>query len=197
MGTEYPDLAVLDLGLPDGDGLALLDRVRESDRVGSRIDPDLPVMILSGRATELERIRGLTRGADGYITKPFSYLEFRARVDAVLRRRDRGAVAARLRAGPLEIDVLSRQVWLDGDPVSLSVKEFSLLRTLATEPHRVFTREELLRIVWGFRSAGTTRTVDTHVSRLRRKLAPAGAGFIINVWGVGYRLLDGSSDRRR
>lgn len=96
-----------------------------------------------------------------------------------------------LRVGPLELDPLSRQVELDGRPIHLSKKEFALLRALAEEPTRVFTREELLRGVWGYRSLGTTRTLDTHASRLRKKLSPAGGGLVVNVWGVGYRLVDG------
>ncbi len=109
-----------------------------------------------------------------------------------LARRGRPG-SRRLRVGPLEIDPLSRSVQIDGTPVKLSKKEFALLRALAEEPSRVFTREELLRGVWGYRSMGATRTLDSHASRLRRKLAAAGGGFIVNVWGVGYRLIDGAS----
>ena len=96
-----------------------------------------------------------------------------------------------MRVGPLEVDPLGRQVWLDGEPVALSKKEFALLRALAAEPTRVFTREELLRGVWGFQSLGTTRTLDAHAARLRKKLAVGDGRFIVNVWGVGYRLIDG------
>jgi DNA-binding response OmpR family regulator len=92
------------------------------------------------------------------------------------------------------LDSVSRQAWIDGDRVHLSSKEFSLLRTLAGDPSRVFTREELLQLVWGFKSAGSTRTLDTHACRLRRKLGVRGGGFVVNVWGVGYRLLDAGLD---
>jgi DNA-binding response OmpR family regulator len=194
IGSSFPDLAIVDIGLPDRDGLELLARVRNSDRVASRIDPDLPVVILSGRATELDRLRGFSRGCDDYVTKPFSYAELRARIGAVLRRRERRSAAGRLRIGPLVLDAASRQAWLDGELVHLSSKEFSLLRTLAGDPSRVFTREELLQLVWGFKSAGTTRTLDTHACRLRRKLGVRGGGFVVNVWGVGYRLLDANLD---
>jgi DNA-binding response OmpR family regulator len=186
-----PDLAIVDLGLPDRDGLRLIESVRASDRVASQIDPELPIVVLSGRGSELDRIRGFDHGCDEYVVKPFSYLELRARIAAVLRRADCRPVGGRMRIGPLEIDRLSRRVWLHGCEVALSSKEFGLLVTLAGDPLRVFTREELLRIVWAYQSLGATRTLDTHASRLRRKLAVGGAVFVINVWGVGYRLLEG------
>jgi DNA-binding response OmpR family regulator len=192
IASEFPDLAILDLALPDSDGLELLQEVRGSDRVAGKFDPDLPVLVLSGKATELDTLRGFQRGADDYVTKPFSYPELQARVAALLRRGRRRPGPGRLRIGPLEIDPLGRQVWLHGREVKLSKKEFALLRALAGDPTRVFTREELLRGVWGYRSMGRTRTLDSHASRLRQKLAFAGDRFIVNVWGVGYRLVDGS-----
>jgi DNA-binding response OmpR family regulator len=190
-----PDLAIIDLWLPDGDGLALIDVVRACDRVASRIDPALPIVVLSGRGGELDRIRGFAHGADDYVVKPFSYLELRARIAAVLRRAERRPRGGRTRIGPLEIEPASRRAWVAEREIALSSKEFSLLVALAAEPLRVFTREELLRGVWGYQSLGATRTLDTHASRLRRKLAVGGGAFVINVWGVGYRLLDGSSGR--
>jgi DNA-binding response OmpR family regulator len=190
MATRSPDLAIIDLGLPDRDGLELLRDVRRANDPLSRIDPDLPVVVLSGRGTELDRVRGFDLGADDYLRKPFSYPELRGRVTAVLRRTRRSPRAGRLRIGPLELDPLGRTVLLDGSPIHLSKKEYALLRTLAEEPTRVFTREELLRGVWGFQSLGATRTLDSHASRLRGKLRPAGS-FVVNVWGVGYRLIDG------
>ena len=191
METQFPDLAIVDLGLPDRDGLELLRLVRDADRVAARLDPDLPLLVLSGRATELERLRGFERGCDDYIVKPFSYTELHARIVALLRRNRRRPRSGRIRIGPLELDVLARQAWLHGEPLALSKKEFALLRALAAEPTRVFTREELLRGVWGFRALGTTRTLDSHASRLRKKLCVGGAQFVVNVWGVGYRLVDG------
>jgi len=125
------------------------------------------------------------------VGKPFSYPELRARIVALLRRSSRRPSGPRLQIGPLEVDPLCRQVWLDGRSIHLSKKEFSLLRALAEEPTRVFTREELLRGVWGFQSLGTTRTLDSHASRLRKKLSVGGSSFVVNVWGVGYRLVDG------
>ncbi|MFN8173719.1 MAG: response regulator transcription factor [Solirubrobacteraceae bacterium] len=188
---RYPDLAIVDLGLPDRDGLDLVREVRDSDGVASRIDPALPLVLVSGRASELDRLRGWERGCDDYVCKPFSYPELRARVAAVLRRADRRAAGGRMRVGPLEIDPPSREVRLRGALLDLSQKEFGLLRALAAEPTRVLTKEELLRTVWGYRSLGTTRTLDSHACRLRRKLAADGDRFVINVWGVGYRLVDG------
>ena len=182
------DMLLLDLGLPDGDGLELIRGVRAGD-VHARVDPNLPVLVLSGRSSELQRLRGFTSGADDYVVKPFSYPEIRARLDALMRRARAAPGGGRVRVGPLEIDAVARQVWLDGAPVALSVKEFALLRMLASDPARAFTREELLRTVWGYQ-AGTTRTLDSHASRLRRKLQRAGAKYVVNVWGVGYRLLD-------
>lgn len=194
MATSFPDLAVVDLGLPDRDGLELLRTVREADRLAGRLDPDLPLIVLTGRAGDLDRLRGFDRGADDYVTKPFSYPELRARIVSLLRRSRRRPGTGRIRVGPLELDPVARQVWLHGQPLELSKKEFALTRALAGEPTRVFTREELLRGVWGFRSLGTTRTLDSHVSRLRKKLNAHGDAFVVNVWGVGYRLLDGGLD---
>ncbi len=190
----FPDLAIVDLGLPDGDGLELLRRVREADRVAGGLDPDLPLLVLSGRASELDLLRGFDRGCDDYVIKPFSYHELHARVLALLRRTRRRPGMGRLRVGALELDPIARQVWVRGELVDLSKKEFALLRALAGEPTRVFTREELLRGVWGFRAMGATRTLDSHAFRLRRKLNRAGDRFVVNVWGVGYRLVDGSID---
>ncbi len=191
IASEFPDLAILDLELPDHDGLDLLRKVREADRIAGRFDPDLPILILSGHGTELQRLRGFDQGCDDYVTKPFSYHELRARVCALLRRGERRSGPRRLRVGPLDVDPLSRRVWLHGGEVKLSKKEFALLRALAGDPTRVFTREELLRGVWGYRSMGRTRTLDSHASRIRKKLGACGDKYVVNVWGVGYRLLDG------
>jgi DNA-binding response OmpR family regulator len=190
--TEFPDLALVDLGLPDASGYELLRRVREADGVVSRIDPATPLVLLTGRDGEIDRIRGFERGADDYICKPFSYPELRGRVAALLRRAGQLRGGGRLRIGDLEVDPAARIARLRGAPVALSQKEFALLRTLATEPVRVFTKDELLRQIWGFRHMGTTRTLDSHACRLRRKLAVHGDRFVVNVWGVGYRLVDGA-----
>jgi len=192
MASKFPHLAIVDLALPDRDGLDLLRDVRGANPLISRIDPSLPLLVLSGRTSELDRVRGFERGCDDYVVKPFSYPELRSRIVALLRRARSAPGRGRLQVGPLELDPLGREVRLDGKPIHLSKKEYALLRALAEEPTRVFTREELLRGVWGYRSLGATRTLDSHASRLRRKLSLEGNAFVVNVWGVGYRLIDGT-----
>jgi DNA-binding response OmpR family regulator len=190
--TRFPDLALVDVGLPDASGLDVLRRVREADGIVSRVDPDTPFLLLTGRDGELDRVRGFDRGADDYVCKPFSYPELRGRVAALLRRSRRRPGAGRLRVGELEVDPASRTALLRGAPLTLSQKEFALLRLLATDPTRVFTKDELLRHIWGYRTLGTTRTLDSHACRLRKKLGVDGDSFVVNVWGVGYRLVDGA-----
>src|SRR2546421_6487511 len=158
--TRFPDISIVDLGLPDGSGLDLLREVRDTDRIASRVDPDLPVLLLTGRGSELDRVRGFRNGADDYLVKPFSYAELVWRIDALLRRSRRRPHLGRLRVGALEVDPLSRRVLLREEPVRLSKKEVALLRTLAAEPTRGFTREGLLRGVWGVKTIGGTRTPD-------------------------------------
>jgi DNA-binding response OmpR family regulator len=187
---KAPDMLLLDLRLPDGSGLDVLRAIRAADGITGRYDPLLPVIVLSGRTSEPDRVRGLEAGADDYVGKPFSYVELAARVRALLRRRGARREGP-LRAGEIEIDPARREVRVDGRPVRLANKEFELLRTLAAEPTRVFTKQELLRDVWGFRSMGRTRTLDSHASRLRRKLDPEHGRFVRNTWGVGYRLIGG------
>ncbi len=189
--TRFPDLAIVDLGLPDRDGLDVLREIRAADGIATRIDPALPLLVLSGRVGELHRLRGFDRGADDVLGKPFSYPELRARVAALLRRSERRRDRGRMRVGPLEVDPAARTVALHGTRLDLSQREFALLRTLATDPVRVFTKDELLRNIWGFRAIGSTRTLDSHACRLRAKLSRDGERFVVNVWGVGYRLVDG------
>jgi DNA-binding response OmpR family regulator len=186
------DLAVVDVGLPDKSGLELLRRIREAGASGSRLDARLPLIVLSGRAGDSDRVRALERGADDFVAKPFAYGELRLRIAAVLRRASERRREGLSRVGELVLDPLGRQVWLRGARVALAGKEFALLQALAAEPTRVFTKSELLRDVWGFRAMGATRTLDTHACRLRQKLGVHGDRFVVNVWGVGYRLLDGA-----
>lgn len=189
--TKFPDVALVDVALPDGSGLDVVRRVRAADGLTSRLNPVTPMLVLSGRAGELDRLRAFEAGADDVVEKPFSYPELRMRAAALLRRAEaprRGQ--GRMRVGDLEIDVPSREVTVRGRRAELSQKEFALLRALATEPTRVFTKEELLRTVWGFKAMGSTRTLDSHACRLRTKLGVDGDRYILNVWGVGYRLVD-------
>ena len=188
--VREPKLVILDLALPDGSGLELLDRVRSADGLASRIDPQLPVIVLSGRSSDCDRVRSFARGADDHVAKPFLYQELLARVRALLRRAGGRPQRGVLRVGELSLDPVTRSVRLAGRPVHLAAKEFALLHALAADPGRVHPKAELLRNVWGYRAAGTTRTVDTHACRLRRKLSGDGAPAIVNVRGVGYRLTE-------
>jgi DNA-binding response OmpR family regulator len=187
---NHPDLLLLDLTLPDASGLDVLREIRQSDGVRSRFNPNLPVIIVTGRGSDEERVRGLETGADDLIVKPYIYPELRARIGAVLRR---GAEKREgpCRAGEIVVDPARRKAWVGEREVELSNKEFGLLRTLATEPCRVFSKRELLEEVWGYRNPGRTRTLDSHASRLRRKLDPEHGRYVINCWGYGYRLVEG------
>jgi len=187
---NQPDLLLLDLSLPDASGLDVLREIRGADGTGLRFDPELPVIVLTGRGADADRVRGLDAGADDYVTKPFSIEELRARIGAVLRRRG-GRRDGPRRVGDLVVDPLRRKVLVGAREVALAKKEFALLRVLVSDPTRVFSKEELLREVWGFSGPSRTRTLDSHASRLRRKLDPEHSRYVVNCWGIGYRLLDG------
>ena len=187
---NQPDLLLLDLALPDASGLDVLREIRQADGADARFDPKLPVIVLTGRGADDERVRGLEFGADDYLVKPFHYPELLARINAILRRRG-GRHDGPRRVGELVVDPARRRVWVEGRDVRLSNKEFSLLRVLVSDPIRVFPKKELLEEVWGFRTSAQTRTLDSHASRLRRKLDPEHSRYVINCWGVGYRLIDG------
>jgi DNA-binding response OmpR family regulator len=151
---------------------------------------DVPVIVLGDSESDaLDRVRALERGCDDFLARPFAYEELLARIRAVLRRAAPSPHEVRC-AGAIAADLATRSVTVDDVPVALAGKEYELLLKLITDPKRVFTKEQLLRDVWGFRSLGRTRTLDSHASRLRRKLTAAGAEeVVVNVWGVGYRLL--------
>lgn len=190
--VRNPALVLLDLTLEDGSGLKLLDRVRSSDGMASRIDPALPVIVVSGRGSDSDRVRSFERGADDHVQKPVSYSELLGRIRAVLRRAEGRPQRGVVRVAGLSLDPVTRAVLLDGRPVHLSATEFSLLQRLADEPGRVYTKNELLRDVWGYLAMGRTRTVDAHACRLRRKLeAVSSRRWIVNVRGIGYRLTEG------
>ena len=189
--VRHPALVLLDLALDDGSGLVLLDRVRSADGMTSRIDPELPVIVISGRASEADRVRSFSRGADDHVQKPLAYGELLGRIRAVLRRSESRPQRGVIRHARLTLDPVTRAVRLEGTPVHLSTMEFSLLQRLADQPQRVYSKNELLRDVWGYLSPGKTRTVDAHACRLRRKLdAVSERSWIISVRGIGYRLTD-------
>jgi DNA-binding response OmpR family regulator len=181
---ERVDLVVLDLMLPKLDGLEVCKRLRASSSV--------PIIMLTARDDELDKVLGLELGADDYITKPFSIREFRSRVRALLRRAAIPAGAdgeETIERDGLRIDLARREVEVGGRPVQLTYVEFELLRTLATSPGRVFTRELLLQALWGGSDYREPRTIDVHVRHLREKLErdPSEPEFILTVRGVGYR----------
>jgi DNA-binding response OmpR family regulator len=175
------DLVVLDWMLPDEPGVRLLERLRRDGRYES-----LPVLMLTARAGEGDRVEGLTRGADDYLTKPFSTPELLARIQALLRRSGK---SGRIERGGLALDLERHQASLDGQPLDLTRREFDLLAFLARHPGRVYNREELLERVWGPEFMGTARTVDQHVAQLREKLQedPKLPRFLETLRGVGYR----------
>jgi DNA-binding response OmpR family regulator len=186
---ERPDLVLVG-GLPDAPALEVCRLLREG-QPGRSWDRNVPVIVLGeARSSDpVDRVHAFQRGCDDFVSRPFHYEELVARIHAVLRRTQPGR-RERLAAGPLAIDRETRRVTVRGLAVALAAKEYELLLKLAAQPTRVFTKDELLREVWGFRSVGRTRTLDSHASRLRRKLAHAGAeDCVLNVWGVGYRLL--------
>jgi DNA-binding response OmpR family regulator len=173
------------------ESVALLREIRGGDGRHGQLDPALPVVVLSRDGGDVAMLRSLEAGADDHLAKPFSYPVLRARIGAVLRRVERPHASVVRRVGALTVDRSAREVRLRGRRIALSKKEFALLDALCEQPARVYTKAELLRDVWGFRSLGQTRTLDSHACRLRQKLsAVAGDRFIVNVWGVGYRLVD-------
>jgi DNA-binding response OmpR family regulator len=188
--SEALDLA--ERARPDLVLLAELDlclRLRRGEP-GRTWDRNVPVILLAPSSDTVERVRALDRGADDVIGRPFAYEELLARIRALLRRSsvDAGEV---LVAGDLVVDRRTRRVTVRDTTIPVSAKEFDLLARLAGDPNRVFTKEELLREVWGFRALGRTRTLESHASRLRRKLSLSEADrYVVNVWGVGYRLLE-------
>jgi len=189
-GSDPPALAVLgDIDTSRG-ALRLLEEIRAAGHCDAAWEADLPVIVVGSQAQEPDVLRAFDAGADDFVARPARYLELRARLRSILRRTERQAMRARmLKVGPLTIDPSAHVASLHGQPVGLRRLEFQLLLHLAGDPEYVFTKDELLRAVWGYRSSGSTRTVDSHASRVRRKLGVDGSRrWVINVWGVGYRL---------
>jgi two-component system response regulator RegX3 len=185
VAARAPDFVLLDLGLPDGDGRDLCRELRAAS--------DVPIIVLTARGTELERVLGLELGADDYVVKPFSGAEVIARMRAVMRRARPAAAPAPasgpIEIGPLRLDAASRRVWLDADELQLARKEFDLLAELVAHAGEVVTREDLMARVWDENWFGSTKTLDVHVRWLRGKLGddPASPRFLHTVRGVGFR----------
>ena len=183
-----PDLVVLDLMLPEVDGLEVCRRLRR--------ESDVPIIMVTARDDDVDKIVGLELGADDYLTKPFNPRELVARVKAVLRRTESRPGSRLVRFADLEIDLDRREMRIGGEQVEMRPKEFDLLAALAGSPGVVFGRERLIELVWGHEYFGDTRTVDVHITWVRDKIAPSQAR-IQTVWGVGYKLVEASAVPQR
>lgn len=182
--TDY-DVVLLDLMLPLLDGMEVCQQIREFS--------DMPIIMLTAKSDDMDKILGLDTGADDYVTKPFNILEVKARCKAIIRRNNRAAspkeeAMNRLKVHDLELDTESRRVFLSGNEINLTAKEFDLLELLLSNPGKVYSREQLLNQVWGFDYPGDVRTVDVHVRRLREKIEsnPSDPRYVYTKWGVGY-----------
>jgi len=178
MSRKKPELVILDIMLPGEDGLSVLVKIR-------RTDQKLPVIMLTAKSTEYDRVEGLDAGADDYISKPFGIMELTARVKALLRRSKQTAPAGQ-NFGPVKIVTESREVYVNEEPVKLTLKEYELLSLLTANSDIVLTREQLLERVWGIGTEPENRTLDVHIRTLRAKLGPAGS-CIQTVRGIGYK----------
>ena len=179
---EY-DLVLLDVMLPKLDGFQVCQQIREFS--------DMPVVMLTAKSEDMDKILGLEYGADDYITKPFNILEVKARIKAIMRRTARKEEAPQstiLVKGNMKIDCESRRVFIGEREINLTAKEFDALELLATNPNKVYSRENLLNIVWGYEYPGDARTVDVHIRRLREKVEanPSDPKYVYTKWGVGY-----------
>ena len=178
-----PDVILLDLGLPDMDGIDVISEIRKWAVT--------PIIVISARNRESEKVKALDAGADDYITKPFNILEVKARIKAIMRRagsnQEEKDKAKTIEAGDLKMDCESRRVFISGKEINLTAKEFDVLELLVFNPNKVYSRENLLNIVWGYEYPGDVRTVDVHIRTLRQKLGSAG-DLIETVRGVGYKI---------
>jgi two-component system, OmpR family, alkaline phosphatase synthesis response regulator PhoP len=183
------DLVILDVMLPKLDGLEVCRQLRAAGR-------DVPVIMLTARSQESDKVEGLRLGADDYVTKPFSFVELLARADAVLRRARRSGEPALVRFGDAAVDFRAMTATRAGTPLELSPREFAILACLAARRGEVVTRDQLLQVVWGYETLPLTRTVDMHIAKLRRKIEPdpAEPSLIVTVHGVGYRLAAEAGD---
>ncbi len=187
MEKEEPDLVLLDLMLPEVDGYEVCRSIRRESEV--------PIIMLTARDEDIDKILGLELGADDYITKPFNIRELVARIKAPLRRAGAQSYAGKkvIKRGPLQIDLIKHKVTIEGREAPLTSKEYTLLSFLASNPGRVYSREQLLEQVWGYEYCGDARTVDVHIRHLREKIEkrPAEPELILTVWGTGYKFREG------
>ncbi len=182
MKEKSPDLIILDIMLPGEDGIEILKKLRSSP-----LTRDIPVIMATAKGSEYDTVIGLDTGADDYLVKPFGMMEMISRVKAVLRRSDRKPVQSKMKAGSLSMDINRHTVKVDGKEVILTLKEFDLLKLFLNNPGQVFSRDQLVDVVWGVDFSGETRTVDVHIGTLRTKLGAAG-DLIRTIRGVGYKL---------
>lgn len=188
LAFETPELVLLDIMLPGEDGLSIMKKLKSSSRT-----KDIPIIMVTAKGSEYDKVVGLDSGADDYITKPFGMMELVSRVKAVLRRTQKSTKGATYRIDNLELNVEKHKVKVDGQDVTLTLKEFEMLEKLVKNQHIVLTRDKLLEEIWGYDFDGETRTVDVHVRTLRQKLGSAGE-LIETVRGVGYRM-GGSNEK--
>ena len=184
MQAQLPSLVLLDIMLPEEDGLSILSRLRADSKT-----KNLPVIMLTAKGTEYDKVRGFDAGADDYIPKPFGMMELLARVRALLRRTTPAEKLEEYTIGPLYLSLRSHLVRVEGQEVNLTLKEYELLRTLVENRGTVLTRDRLLNDIWGYSFAGESRTVDVHIRTLRQKLGVA-ADLVETIRGVGYKLGD-------
>ncbi len=180
--TKLPDLVLLDLMLPEEDGISILKKLRQAPRTKK-----LPIILLTAKSSEYDKIMGLDSGADDYVAKPFSMMELLARVKALLRRTERNEAEVVYSMGSLSVNQTRHEVRIDGTEVTLTLKEFELLCLLMENKDRVLTRDQLLNSIWGYGFDGENRTVDVHIRTLRQKLGKCGE-YIETVRGVGYKI---------
>ena len=181
--SQKPDLLVLDVMMPEMDGLTACSMIREFS--------DVPIILLTAKTDDMDKLMGFDHGADDYLTKPFNILELKARIRALLRRSGSGKSAAEanmLTIGPISLDLDARNAYRSGELVDLTAKEFDVIEFLMRNPNRVYSREALLDTIWAYEYRSDIRTVDVHIRRLREKLEenPAEPNYIMTKWGVGY-----------
>ena len=180
--TQMPDLVILDVMMPEMDGLTACAKIREFSNV--------PIILLTAKADDMDKLMGFDHGADDYLTKPFNILELKARIRALLRRSGADSKAAenQLTIGSITLDLNARNAYRSGAPVELTAKEFDVIEFLMRNPNRVYSRENLLDTIWAYEYRSDIRTVDVHIRRLREKLEenPAEPNYIMTKWGVGY-----------